>query len=94
MYYQDKKKKKKNSFPSQEHLDTLPRPRLTDLVPCRLVLGLVSLVTSVPTWPARIKEWQQERRMKQQEETSEEESEVDETEGGVVIFYILIALNV
>ena len=59
----------------QEELATVPRPRLTDLIPCKMVKGSVAMVMAVPACALAARERLRERMRPKLEESDEEEEE-------------------
>lgn len=66
----------------QEHLNTLHRPRLTDLIPCKIVTGVVSFILAIPSYLEEFKRWREEKKV--MVESTDIESEEEEGEGELV----------
>ena len=62
----------------QEQLDTIPRPRLLDLLPIKLVLSLAWAVRSMPEWGQCLVEIVRE---KWRERNRKEEEEDEDSDG-------------
>ena len=59
----------------QEELAFIPRPRLTDLIPCKMVTGVIAMVMAVPGCVVAAREELRERMKPKKEEGSDEEEE-------------------
>ena len=61
----------------QEELATVPRPHITDLIPCKLARGSVAMVMAVPGCAVAARE-----RLRERMRPKREESDGEEEEGG------------
>ncbi|XP_064647772.1 dnaJ homolog subfamily C member 1-like [Lineus longissimus] len=67
----------------EQFLNLLPKPQFRDLMPCKLVLFIIHVVTHLPEMYQSYKDYQQERKERQLqrlEEEAEESSEEEEVE--------------